>query len=260
MDVSLLAKSRFESDGVHRIMVISDDRAITGTRPGSTIVDEGGGLTVLSPGRPSGADPSHPQAVVIRPPIHPTYNLPIVTNTAQNVLAATGPDVFAAGIAYVGVPATCFYTSTVDVWNSLLAGPVESQPGNYYETIKQWTGVFGYSTTPSAMYPDTPRSPYARYVFGPNVEGVLGEGITHNIDIFGDADMEWFGVTGSSTTTATSGPISTLTTTKIATATPTTGTGGAQYAQCGGIGWTGVTTCASPYTCHKLNDYFSQCF
>ncbi|KAI1739097.1 PHB depolymerase family esterase [Xylaria scruposa] len=217
-----------------------------------------------------------------------------------NVLAATYPDVFAAGIAYAGVPATCFYTGTVDGWNSTCSqgqlnlsqeywanaalnaypgytGPrprmrihhgtadTTLYPQNYYETIKQWTGVFGYSTTPSATYPNTPRSPYTRYVFGPNVEGILGEGITHSIDIFGDADMEWFGFTGSSTTTKTSGPTSTLTTTKSttttksATATPTSGSGAAQYAQCGGIGWTGATTCASPYTCKKLNDYYSQC-
>jgi len=41
---------------------------------------------------------------------------------------------------------------------------------------------------------------------------------------------------------------------------PTGGSGGAaHYAQCGGIGWTGATTCVSPYTCTELNDYYSQC-
>ncbi|KAI0410071.1 PHB depolymerase family esterase [Xylaria palmicola] len=214
-----------------------------------------------------------------------------------NVLAAAYPDVFAAGIAYAGVPATCFRTGTVNGWNSTCSqgqlnlsqeywagkaraaypgydGPrprmrihhgtadTTLYPQNYYETIKQWTGVFGYSTTPSATYPNTPRSPYTRYVFGPNVEGVLGEGVSHNIDIFGDADMEWFGISGSSTTTTTSAPTSTLTTTRTtttATTTTTAGPGAAHYAQCGGIGWNGATTCASPYTCQKLNDYYSQC-
>ncbi|GAW11836.1 hypothetical protein ANO14919_011890 [Xylariales sp. No.14919] len=210
-----------------------------------------------------------------------------------NVLAAAYPDVFAAGIAYAGVPATCFYTGTVNGWNSTCSqgqlnltqdywanaalnaypgydGPrprmrihhgtadTTLYPQNYYETIKQWTGVFGYSTTPSETYPDTPRSPYTRYVFGPNVEGVLGEGITHGIDIFGDADMQWFGFTGSSTTTTATSPSSTLATSS-ATATATAGPGGEQYSQCGGVGWTGVTTCVSPYTCQKLNDYYFQC-
>ncbi|KAH6899492.1 glycoside hydrolase superfamily [Coprinopsis sp. MPI-PUGE-AT-0042] len=31
------------------------------------------------------------------------------------------------------------------------------------------------------------------------------------------------------------------------------------YGQCGGIGWTGATTCTSGYTCVKLNDWYSQC-
>ncbi|KAL0951442.1 hypothetical protein HGRIS_008131 [Hohenbuehelia grisea] len=31
------------------------------------------------------------------------------------------------------------------------------------------------------------------------------------------------------------------------------------YAQCGGIGWSGGTTCVSGAGCTKLNDYYSQC-
>lgn len=31
------------------------------------------------------------------------------------------------------------------------------------------------------------------------------------------------------------------------------------YGQCGGIGWTGATTCVSGATCTVLNDYYSQC-
>ncbi|CAL1707580.1 unnamed protein product [Somion occarium] len=31
------------------------------------------------------------------------------------------------------------------------------------------------------------------------------------------------------------------------------------WGQCGGIGWSGATTCVSGYTCTKLNDYYSQC-
>ncbi|RPD57450.1 hypothetical protein L226DRAFT_615111 [Lentinus tigrinus ALCF2SS1-7] len=31
------------------------------------------------------------------------------------------------------------------------------------------------------------------------------------------------------------------------------------WGQCGGIGWTGATTCVSGATCTKLNDYYSQC-
>jgi len=31
------------------------------------------------------------------------------------------------------------------------------------------------------------------------------------------------------------------------------------YGQCGGIGWSGATTCASGSVCTKANDYYSQC-
>ncbi|WYZ39776.1 hypothetical protein EsH8_IV_000117 [Colletotrichum jinshuiense] len=35
--------------------------------------------------------------------------------------------------------------------------------------------------------------------------------------------------------------------------------GAARWAQCGGIGFTGATTCQSGLTCQKQNDYYSQC-
>jgi hypothetical protein len=43
---------------------------------------------------------------------------------------------------------------------------------------------------------------------------------------------------------------------------PTTSPGGctaARYAQCGGNGWTGCTSCQSPWTCQFQNDWYSQC-
>ncbi|THH04035.1 hypothetical protein EW145_g5817 [Phellinidium pouzarii] len=33
----------------------------------------------------------------------------------------------------------------------------------------------------------------------------------------------------------------------------------AQYGQCGGIGWTGATSCEAGLTCNVINDYYSQC-
>ncbi|KAI0162356.1 putative endochitinase CHI2 [Xylariaceae sp. FL1272] len=69
------------------------------------------------------------------------------------------------------------------------------------------------------------------------------------------------------------GPAVTVTRTPIvtATATPTSGTGTTsptatatgtpvpQWGQCGGIGYTGSTVCASPYTCVATGAYWSQC-
>ncbi|XXH00939.1 hypothetical protein Hte_007290 [Hypoxylon texense] len=58
-----------------------------------------------------------------------------------------------------------------------------------------------------------------------------------------------------------SAPTVTLTTT-AAQATPTSGSGSGcsaeLYAQCGGTGFSGCTTCSSG-TCKKLNEYYSQC-
>ncbi|KAF3941754.1 Endoglucanase-4 [Dactylella cylindrospora] len=62
-------------------------------------------------------------------------------------------------------------------------------------------------------------------------------------------------VTTSRTTTTSS---RTTTTTSRTTTTGSTG-GAAQWAQCGGSGFTGPTTCVSPYTCVVLNPYYSQC-
>ncbi|SPQ27187.1 1b90b30c-5168-4e91-890b-de3dbdb1dae1 [Thermothielavioides terrestris] len=63
---------------------------------------------------------------------------------------------------------------------------------------------------------------------------------------------------GSGTTTT---KVSSSTTTS--TATPTSSAGGgctaSQWAQCGGINYSGCTTCAAPYTCKYLNDWYSQC-
>ncbi|EAW06831.1 putative 1,4-beta-D-glucan-cellobiohydrolyase [Aspergillus clavatus NRRL 1] len=67
---------------------------------------------------------------------------------------------------------------------------------------------------------------------------------------------------GSTTTTkpATSTTTTKATTTATTNTTGPTGTGVAQpWAQCGGIGYSGPTQCAAPYTCTKQNDYYSQC-
>ncbi|EJC98512.1 uncharacterized protein FOMMEDRAFT_187182 [Fomitiporia mediterranea MF3/22] len=43
------------------------------------------------------------------------------------------------------------------------------------------------------------------------------------------------------------------------TSTTASGATAAHYAQCGGIGFTGPTTCTAPYTCTVSNEYYSQC-
>ncbi|KAJ6259829.1 hypothetical protein Dda_5471 [Drechslerella dactyloides] len=80
--------------------------------------------------------------------------------------------------------------------------------------------------------------------------------------------------TSSRTTTTTTRPTTIVTTTRSTTTTrpttttttttttrTTTGTGPTQtqWGQCGGVGWTGPTACASPLICKVLNPYYSQC-
>lgn len=57
------------------------------------------------------------------------------------------------------------------------------------------------------------------------------------------------------TTTVTSA----TTTTTITTTTTASGPAASHWGQCGGVGWSGPTVCASPYTCTVLNPYYSQC-
>ncbi|OJJ99200.1 hypothetical protein ASPACDRAFT_60999 [Aspergillus aculeatus ATCC 16872] len=63
----------------------------------------------------------------------------------------------------------------------------------------------------------------------------------------------------STTSTATSTKTTTTSTKTTTTATSTSTAVASLYGQCGGIGWTGATTCASGSTCTKQNDYYSQC-
>ncbi|KAF2793940.1 carbohydrate esterase family 1 protein [Melanomma pulvis-pyrius CBS 109.77] len=148
-----------------------------------------------------------------------------------NVLAATYPDLFLAGIAYSGVPAGCFVSASdgVDAWNGTCANGQSSAtpaewaqvvfdmypnyngtrpkmqiyhgssdtallPNNYNETMKQWAGVWGYSyDEPDATKSNDPQSGYTRTTYGPMVEGIYAQGVGHTVPIRGADDMKYFG-------------------------------------------------------------------
>lgn len=145
-------------------------------------------------------------------------------------MAATYPDLFAAGVVYSGVPHSCFFTGTVNGWNTQCAhGEVnhspeewaqavfDSYPGyegsrprmriyhgsadttlypqNFQETIDQWSGVFGYDATkPVSQQQNTPSNGMTTSVYGENLEGVWGVGVGHGFPNFGQLDMEFFGL------------------------------------------------------------------
>ncbi|KAF8900886.1 glycosyl hydrolases family 11-domain-containing protein, partial [Gymnopilus junonius] len=77
---------------------------------------------------------------------------------------------------------------------------------------------------------------------------------------------EGYQSSGSSSITVSAGtgsPNPTTTPTATPTTTPPSGTPAsgtaAHWDQCGGIGFTGPTVCAAPYTCQASNPYYSQC-
>jgi len=141
-----------------------------------------------------------------------------------NVMAAEYPDVFAAGTAFMGVPATCFSTgSSSNTWNSQCSGGQISKtaqqwgdaaramnPGysgayprmqlfhgtndttlnynNFGEEIKQWTNLKGVSATPA--FTDHPQSSWTRTRYGSSsvqapVEGISVSGQGHTLPLSG---------------------------------------------------------------------------
>lgn len=149
----------------------------------------------------------------------------------SNVLAATYPELISAVSLYSGVPAGCFVSSSggVDQWNNSCSGgqvkdsadqwkqvALNMYPGydgarpkmqfwhgsadttlapqNYQETLKQWTGVFGVSQTPTAERKNYPQSQYTTDDFGPNVQGIYAQGVGHSVPANLTASEEWFGL------------------------------------------------------------------
>jgi poly(hydroxyalkanoate) depolymerase family esterase len=141
-----------------------------------------------------------------------------------NVLLAEYPDVFKAGAAFMGVPYYCFFTGTVDGWNSSCAdGDVSmtaqawgnlvrntADPGysgsrprmqlwhgtadttlnyeNLSQEILQWTNVTGVSSTPVST--TTPEANWTETMYGsttnPQVEAFSIAGAGHVLPIEGE--------------------------------------------------------------------------
>lgn len=145
-------------------------------------------------------------------------------------MAATYPDLFAAAIVYNGIPAGCFFTNSVNSWNSQYAqgnvnktpaewtkeatdafpgyngarpkiqiyhGGVDTtlRPANYQEIIDQWSGIFGYNPTkPQQSQNGVPQSGYRTDTFGPKLVGIFAQNVGHTVPVRGDDDMKFFGL------------------------------------------------------------------
>ncbi|KAM0721505.1 hypothetical protein Q7P37_002429 [Cladosporium fusiforme] len=156
-----------------------------------------------------------------------------------NVMAATYPSLFRAATVYSGVPAGCFLSTANQpaAWNSTCAqgnskataqqwanvvkamnpnysgarprmqiyhGGADTtlRPQNYEETVKQWTGVFGFDAgKPEQTQSNSPVGGYTKKVWGVSsgnplgtVQGVYAPSVGHSVPMNGAEDMKWFGL------------------------------------------------------------------
>ncbi|PPQ63694.1 hypothetical protein CVT24_004579 [Panaeolus cyanescens] len=98
---------------------------------------------------------------------------------------------------------------------------------------------------------------------------ISAQGVDHNIPVQAADVLNWFGLTGGGGGSTTTSPSQTTTPPPVTTTVPSTTPPPAttvyppetvpHWGQCGGAGWTGGTTCASPYTCTAINQWHSQC-
>jgi poly(hydroxyalkanoate) depolymerase family esterase len=195
--------------------------------------------------RNGGSDPVGIRSMVsyVQQQYNPDPNRIFVTGASSgammtNVLLGDYPDVFKAGAAFMGVPATCFATAPPNTWNSdcangnvvktaqqwgdaaraMFPGYSGARPRmqvwhgtadatlrypNFGEEIKQWTNVLGVSQTPAAT--DTPQSGWTRTRYGGTgttapVEAISLNGVGHSLPMNGMAAMvlAFFGLNTSS--------------------------------------------------------------
>ncbi|KZV91660.1 acetyl xylan esterase [Exidia glandulosa HHB12029] len=192
-----------------------------------------------------------------------------------NVMAGSYPELFAAASAYSGVPFACFagpgewntecaeglVAHTAEEWGDLVRAAYPGYAGtrpkmmiwhgtvdealeypNFGQAILEWTNVLNVSQTPSQTFLDDPEAAYTKALYGdvanPVVIGYSAEGVGHTVPVHETIDLEFFGI---GTGEAPQGPVVPL------------------WGQCGGIGFTGPTTCAAPSVCQYVNDWYSQC-
>jgi acetylxylan esterase len=213
-----------------------------------------------------------------------------------NVMLGAYPDLFSAGSAFSGVAYGCF--AGTSEWNSQCSSGMlvksaqawgdqvrAGYPGfsgkrpkmqewhgtsdttlayaNLAEENKEWSNVFGISFTRNET--NNPLPNYTKMIYGDGSQYVAYSALNvgHTVPEQEAIVLDWFGITGSGS----GGGASSSTTLHTSTATkptstssaPATGATVAKWGQCGGIGYSGATTCASGSTCKVVNDYYSQC-
>lgn len=91
------------------------------------------------------------------------------------------------GLGWVGlIKRVCFLFACSD---TTLA------PQNFNEQVKQWTTVFGYSSTPvsNATSPGLP-SNYYNATFGPKFQAILAQGVGHTVPLYEQQYLQFLGI------------------------------------------------------------------
>ncbi|KAH8831945.1 carbohydrate esterase family 1 protein [Flagelloscypha sp. PMI_526] len=147
----------------------------------------------------------------------------------SNVLAGAYPDLFKAAASVAGVPFACFATTDGSMWNSACANGQVTKTGaswaalvkaaypgytgsyprfvafhgtadttlyypNFGEEIKEWTSVWGVSSTPTSTVSNDPASGVTHTSYGGNVQGYSVAGGTHGIALYESQQIAFFGL------------------------------------------------------------------
>ncbi|KAI1824015.1 putative endochitinase CHI2 [Xylaria intraflava] len=143
-----------------------------------------------------------------------------------------------------GTPAGATYYATPDQLNTIVAG-VKDQ--SRFGGVMMWAAGFSDANVIDGC------------TYAQQAKSILSTGKTCS----GSPPSSGGGSGGNGTTTTTSSPTKTPThTSTSAPASTTTGSSSGsvgQWGQCGGMGYTGPTTCKSPYKCVEVGPYWSQC-
>lgn len=162
--------------------------------------------------------------------------------TAQNT-AFSGEGSFAAhgGLASMGEALAEGMVLVMSLWDDHYANMLWLD-STYPTTSTALGAVRGTCATTSGVPSDVESSSASASVIYSNIR-------------FGPINSTFTG-----STTGTGGSTTTLaTSTKTTSSATSTGSAVAAYGQCGGIGYSGSTTCASGSTCTFVNSYYSQC-
>jgi acetylxylan esterase len=136
---------------------------------------------------------------------------------------------------------------------------------NLAQELLEWSDVLGVSFSHNNT--NTPQSEYTQMVYGDGTQliGYSAVGVGHTVPVHETVDLAWFcisapcGTTGGTTTTTAAGTTLTTSKTTSSTTSGSTGTQQSEYGQCGGVYWTGPTSCVAGTTCVYSNAYYSQC-